>query len=406
MHIHLDAIGGMAGDMFVAAALDTWPEWQDGLFAALHRCGLPPGWQPRLEPARQHAIQGRQFSILPPAPSPSRGRKSGVAHEHGQDDDSGTFRTMRANLLRSELDQPVKEHAIGILTLLAQAEAAIHGVPIEEVHFHELADWDSLADIVAAAWVITRACARSWSISALPLGSGTVETAHGSLPVPAPATVRLLQGFEVRDDGLPGERVTPTGAAILRYVAPVSRQGMSGRLWRSGHGLGTRHLPDRANILRLLALEGAEPATEPNVERIAVLSFDIDDQSSEDLAVALDHMRTAPGVADVTLMAVFGKKGRIVQRVQVLCTPEAAPAVCQQSFVETTTTGLRWHLEWRQMLARTQSEREGIRVKRAYRPDGRVTAKAEIEDVRNVLSHSERCLLRASAEHTNPVKVP
>lgn len=394
MHIHLDPVGGIAGDMFVAAALDAWPEWQPGLFAALGLCGLPMGWRPRLEEARQHAILGRRFSVLPPDASHAHGDHTHAHHAHA----SGSFRDIRARLTHGALAEGVKAHAVGIFTLLAEAEGAVHGVPADEVHFHEIADWDSVADIVAAAWVIAEAGARSWSVGALPLGGGTVRTQHGTLPVPAPATARLLQGFEVTDDGLPGERVTPTGAAILRYLRPVPRSGIGGRLARAGHGLGTRTLPDRPNVLRLLALEADAATAGPADERIAVLAFDIDDQTGEDLAVALDHMRALPGVADVTCAAVFGKKGRIAQRVQILCAPEAVAAVCETGFAETTTIGLRWRLEWRRVLARSQSEQGGVRVKQVRRPGGPATAKAEIDDVRDLGSHAARADRRGRAE--------
>jgi pyridinium-3,5-bisthiocarboxylic acid mononucleotide nickel chelatase len=390
LHIHLDAIGGVAGDMFVAAVLDAWPEWQPELFAALQHCGLPAGWQPQLEEVRQHAIRGLHFSVLAP----------GHIHTGETPHPSGSFRDIRAGLMRSHLEAEVKRHAVGIFALLAEAEGAVHGIPPDEVHFHEIADWDSLADIVAAAWLMARAGARSWSVSTLPLGNGTVRTAHGTLPVPAPATARLLEGFDVIDDGLPGERVTPTGAAILRHLQPVPRPGVGGgRLSRSGYGLGTRQLPDRANVLRLLALEMDVTRAGTPAEQIAVVVFDIDDQSGEDLAVALEHLRALAGVTDVTCAPVFGKKGRIVQRVQILSAPEALGAVCERSFLETTTLGLRWRVEWRQVLARTQiSGQDGVRVKRAERPGGLVTAKAEIDDLDGFASHAERQRRRAQAE--------
>jgi uncharacterized protein (TIGR00299 family) protein len=386
MHIHLDPIGGIAGDMFIAAVLDAWPEWQAELFAALGLCGLPAGWQPKLTERRQHAIAGRHFALVPPPVNAN---------------DSGAFRDIRARLAASDLDEAVKTHAIGIFTLLAEAEAAIHAVPVDEVHFHELADWDSIADIVGAAWLIARAGARSWSVGPLPLGGGTVMTAHDLLPVPAPATTRLLQGFAVIDDGVPGERVTPTGAAIVRYLAPVPRRGIEGRLLRTGHGLGTRDLPDRANLLRLLALDTESESIEFRAvaEQVVVLSFFIDDQSAEDLAVALDHLRALPGVLEVTQAAVLGKKGRLVQDVQILCVSDALSDVSKRCFLETTTIGLRWHLEQRLVLPRTALERNGLRVKRVERPGGRMTTKAEIDDVKDLESHAERCALRRSAEH-------
>lgn len=384
MHVHLDPLGGIAGDMFIAAALDAWPEWQPDLFAAL-ALALPQGWQPALVERRQHSIVGRHFSLSGP----------GAAHH-----DSGAFHVIRERLAGSSLEGTVRRHAIGIFTLLAEAESAIHGVPVDDVHFHELADWDSIADIVAAAWLIARIDARSWSVGPLPLGGGTVRTAHGLLPVPAPATVRLLEGLACIDDGHGGERVTPTGAAILRYLDTKSRSGLRGRLQRSGYGLGTRELPDRANLLRLLALDTSDEASDSpaRADEVLVLEFAIDDQSSEDLAVALDHLRGLPEVLDVSQTVAVGKKGRLVHDVQVLCTPASLPQVSRRCFEETTTIGLRWRLEHRLVLPRTQVIREGLRIKRVERPGGATTAKAEIDDVHDRRTHSERTSLRRRAE--------
>ena len=114
----------------------------------------------------------------------------------------------------------MRERAIAIFTALAEAEAAVHGVPVDEVHFHEIADWDSVADIVGAAWLIEALAPATWSVGALPVGSGRIRTRHGPLTVPAPAAAHLLAGFAMHDDGVAGERVTPTGAAILRQLRP------------------------------------------------------------------------------------------------------------------------------------------------------------------------------------------
>ncbi len=409
MHIHLDPVGGIAGDMFIAAVLDAWPEWEADLNVALGQCGLPAGWEPRLSRHRQQAIAGRRFTLASPheaayqhAHSSHRHATGHGYHVHGSahdTHDSSAFREIRTRLAACLVEPAVKTHALGIFTLLAEAEAAVHGVAADDVHFHELADWDSIADIVGAAWLIARIGQASWSVGPLPLGSGTIRTAHGALPVPAPATVRLLAGFEMIDDGISGERVTPTGAAILRYLAPASRTGATGRMLRSGHGLGTRELPDRANLLRLLALETAHEDSLGR-DRVAVVSFDIDDQTSEDLALAIDHLRELPDVFNVTVSAVFGKKGRIVQRVQLLCAPASIDEVRSRCFIETSTIGLRWRLEERSVLVRSEVEAASLRVKRVVRPDGRTTAKTDIEEVRAVSSHAERSARRSNAERT------
>ena len=382
MHVHLDPLGGIAGDMFIAAVLDAWPEWREALPATLDQAGLPPGWAAQISRRQQHAIQGQHFRLrLPDDPAQRR-------------TPSGRFAVIRDRIGNSPLADGVKRHAVGIFTLLAEAEAAIHGVAVDDVHFHELADWDSVADIIGAAWLIDRIAASAWSVGPLPLGGGEVQTAHGPLPLPAPATAKLLEGFEVTDDGIAGERVTPTGAAILRYLNPQPRAGFSGRLQRSGYGLGTRELPGKANVLRLLAFT----AGDARAESVAVVTFDIDDQSPEDLALALDHLRAETGVLDVLQIPAVGKKGRLTAQVQLLCRPEVLEAVRQRCFAETTTLGLRWRTEQRAVLPRRLSDQQGLTVKTADRPDRTVTAKADIDGVAELDSHHQRQQQRGAAE--------
>ena len=131
----------------------------------------------------------------------------------------------------------------------------MHGTRADEVCFHEIGAVDSIADVVGAAFVIESLGATGWSVGALPLGRGRVETAHGIMPVPAPATTVLLEGFPVHDDGIEGERVTPTGAAILRYLQPdMEALAPAGKLLTSGMGFGSRVLPGQPNVLRALVL--------------------------------------------------------------------------------------------------------------------------------------------------------
>ncbi|MCX7631649.1 MAG: LarC family nickel insertion protein, partial [Geminicoccaceae bacterium] len=251
---------------------------------------------------------------------------------------SGTLPAILERIERTALDVPVKRRARSIYRRLGAAEAEAHGIALERVHFHELADWDSYADILAAACAIEALGCASWSVGPLPLGSGSVATAHGALPVPAPATVRLLEGFEVYDDGLPGERITPTGAAILAELAPASRPpGTALRLLATGHGLGSRELPGKPNLLRalLMSAPGASGEHAATQDRVAVLRFEVDDQPAEDLALGLARLRERDGVLDVCQWPVLGKAGRLASAVQVLCEPEAAEAVAAACLVET-----------------------------------------------------------------------
>jgi uncharacterized protein (DUF111 family) len=269
---------------------------------------------------------------------------------------------------------------------------------VEEVAFHEVGNWDSIADIVAAATLIDALSPASWSVGSLPVGHGRVRTAHGDLPVPAPATALLLQGLAFHDDGRPGERVTPTGAAILRYLAPSSGLGRDPKVLRgTGFGFGTRRLDGMSNVLRVLAFESAAADTAAT-DTVGIIQFEIDDQSGEDLAVALDEIRAHPAVIDVTQTLSLGKKGRMMMAVQVLAKPERLDEVCEVCFRQTTTLGLRTRVETRRILARRELRAAGLRVKIAERPGG-ATAKAEMDDAAGEAGgHRARAAARHAAE--------
>jgi pyridinium-3,5-bisthiocarboxylic acid mononucleotide nickel chelatase len=385
-HVHLDPLGGLAGDMFLAALLDAHPEFAEETFAEMRAAGLPDSWQTRLVRHDDGVLSGRRVLIEAPEVEPG----GPPAH----------FADIRAGLHAAPLRPAVRARAIAIFTELAEAEAAVHGVPVEEVHFHELADWDSVADIVGAAWLIEALAPVSWSAGPLPVGSGRIMTRHGPLPVPAPATARLLEGFAVHDDGIAGERVTPTGAAILCHLRP--EQHLPPGAWRltaSGNGFGTRRLPGISNLLRALAYQEDEGWRQD--ERVAVLAFEVDDQSPEELAVGLEALRAAEGVLDVVQLPAFGKKGRLAAQVQVLARPERLDAVIERCFVETTTIGLRWRIEARAVLARevvTVAAPDGeVGVKVVRRPGGLRSAKAEIDQVSGG-DHAGRTRRRRAAE--------
>ena len=366
-HIHLDPVGGIAGDMFLAAALDLWPELFTAVETAMRAAGLPEDWQVRLENGKNGGIAGRRLAIAPGA-GPAR--------------PTGHYRDIRARLEAAPLTPPVADWAQRIFRLLAEAEAAVHGVAVDDVHFHEIADWDSVADIVGAAVVIAAFPKARWSTAPLPLGRGRITTAHGILPVPAPATARLLAGLPVFDDGIPGERVTPTGAAILAALHTVSAPDSGLAIAGSGHGLGTKTFDGAPNLLRLMAFTGVR---DDSAEYTGIVRFEVDDQTPEDLAIGLAAIAGREDVRDVCQWAVHGKKGRIAMAVQILCLPESLRDVAEACFSETTTIGLRTRIDSRFVLARTEEEEwqgpRRIRRKRVKRPDGRTTVKAEADDL-------------------------
>ena len=278
----------------------------------------------------------------------------------------------------------------------------MHGVSVETVSFHEVGAWDSIADIVGAAQLIAAINAQGWSVGPIPLGSGRVATAHGLMAVPTPATTLLLEGFDLIDDGVGGERVTPTGAAILRYLQPEpKRRAGPRRLLGSGVGFGTRALPGLSNCLRVLAFATSEGGRDAEHRELAVVEFEVDDQSAEDLAQGLDQLRAHPSIFDVVQAPAFGKKGRMMTAVRLLARPTALDEVIAAVFRQTTTIGLRHHMVEGAALTRTVAAADvdghRLRVKIAERPDG-PTAKAEADDVLSHDSHARRVGLRRAAE--------
>ena len=397
-HIHLDPLGGAAGDMCVAAMLAGCPEHRDDVIdAARRRAGLAC----RIVDHDDGTLTGSRFEVDAPPADPPHDDGHGHEPRHGH----VHWRELRARIAASDLPPPVRRHAIGIFTVLAVAEARVHGVIPDEVMFHEVGAADSVADIVAAAWLIAAAGAASWSVASLPIGSGRIRTAHGPMPVPAPATALLLEGAAMHDDGVPGERVTPTGAAILRHLGCFGVARPGGVLRRSGVGFGTRRLPGMSNCLRVLVFD-AEVGTGAGASalqhrELAVINFEVDDQSGEELGAGLERIRAAAGVHDVVQMAAIGKKGRLAAHVQVLARPDALDAIVSLCFDETTTIGLRTHLVQGRALARHLVEvpvqGHTVRVKLVERPGG-VTGKAESDDALGLAGQASRKRLRGEAE--------
>lgn len=396
MHIRLDAVGGIAGDMFVAALLDAFPDLR-GRVLADARAVLPPeAGAPVLDEAVSGGLSALRFG-LGPAPGPC-----GHDHHHHHHSDSGTFRSIVRRIEAAPLSDGTAAHAIGILRVLAEAEARMHRVPVEDVHFHEIADWDSVMDVVAAGSVVAALEGACWSVSDVPRGGGMVRTQHGLLPVPAPATAAILTGFRWRDDGIGGERVTPTGAAILRHLigdrGADRDQPAEGVLTAVGTGAGTRALPGLPNVLRALVFREADAA---GTETVAVLSFDIDDMTGEELGVAADRLRAADGVLDLTMGTRIGKKGRPLHDLRLLVRADALESVRDLCFRETATIGMRWRMERRAVLPRTAAlaavDGQCVRVKRVERPGGG-GAKAESDDLAGLGGLAERRRVKRRAE--------
>lgn len=400
MHLHLDTVGGIAGDMFIAAMLDAFPEFSTSVFDAIEKVIDRSQVECQLDSAMSNALAGKQFTV----------RKIDTGHSHGHSDHSHShhshglsYKQIRTLLKKSSITNGVRVRANAIFKLLATAEANVHGVAIDDVHFHEVGDWDSVADIVGASVIIDKLGDVSWSVSALPIGRGQVNTQHGPLPVPAPATTQLLQGFRMIDDGFGGERITPTGAAILRHLAPQQQAlavGQERTLAGEGTGIGSRRVKGLNNILRVMLFRCLEE--QPEQDSIALLTFNIDDQSPEDLAIGLDNIRDLQGVVDVVQIAAIGKKGRATSQIQVMVSPSSLEATVAACFAETTTIGIREQVIRRHILQRESqtiaaNDRQ-VSIKRASRGTT-VTTKIESDELREIQGgYRARQRLRTVAE--------
>ena len=367
-HLHLDLVGGLSGDMFISAMLDALPSLAGDLDEVIVQAGFPDLVCLEQAPHNDGVLTGTRFTVRATA-------EEGHHHRH--------YAEIRERLTASALPPAVRDAALDIFHLIAEVEAAIHGKSVDAVAFHEVGAWDSIADIVLAAHLITAADA-GWSVSAIPAGRGFVDTAHGRLPVPAPATARLLEGFELLDDGIEGERVTPTGAAILKYLKPGRMVPPGHRLAATGYGFGVKRFPGLSNTARVSVYERVSSDITWEEDRVTRLSFDIDDQTSEELAFALEQFRAHRGVIDVSQQPLSGKKGRQAVTVSLLVNADDVTAVTAACFDLTSTLGVR-----REEITRSILQREEVtvhvgeqpyRVKVAFRPSG-PTAKIEMDDL-------------------------
>ena len=390
-HIHMDPIGGISGDMFVSAMVDAWPDLESGVLHAIADV-MPGGAACSFREEMNGGLRGKRFIV-----DATKGAESSFM----------PYVELDSFIRDANLQRGTRDRARDIYRHLAEAEAWVHGVTTDMVHFHELSSWDSIADIVGAAWLIEQVGECSWSTTPLPLGAGTVQCEHGLMPVPAPATTYLLKGFIVTNDGILGERVTPTGAAILAHIQPAARLvGAPLVLGRSGTGLGTRTLPGIPNVLRLLvARKSEEVSYGKHISRdyVTNLVFGIDDQTPEDLGAALEHLRAIEGVLDVVQIPCIGKKSRMTVTVEVLAQPAHADSVVDAIFRETTTLGVRVLGTMRYLLERTLEEIElggsVYRVKSVQRPEGRITRKIDMDDLTRIIEgHAARQAIREKLE--------
>jgi uncharacterized protein (TIGR00299 family) protein len=313
-------------------------------------------------------------------------------HEHGRG-----LKEIWQIIEKAALSGTAKAIAIRIFEALGAAEAEIHNTSIESVHFHEVGAVDAMVDIVCAAVGAEALGIDEWICSPLNVGGGTVKCAHGTLPVPAPATLKLLRDAPVYSLGPQVELVTPTGAAIVKTLATRFDSFPAMKIERAGYGAGTRDFDDHPNVLRLTIGEAAQTAGARTLhEMITVLEANLDDLSPQVLAYAAEKL-LADGALDVFSVPVQMKKGRPGALLTVLSKTEDAERLTKMIFAETTTLGVRRREEQRQTLARRWET-----VKTSW-GDVRIKIASMNGSISNYAPEYEDCRALAEANHV-PLK--
>jgi uncharacterized protein (TIGR00299 family) protein len=365
-----DPFSGIAGDMTLGALLGVGldPVW---LRELPRRLGLDDVTVEIREVLRGELVCWKVDFAIPPQP-------------HGRH-----IAQIRELVARSGAPEPVRLRADAAFMAIATAEGEIHGMPAEEVHLHEVGAVDAILDVVGVIWGLQTLGVEDVRCGALRTGDGTVRAAHGLLPVPAPATLKLLEGHAVRPgpEGA-GELVTPTGAALVRVLSsgPPPEEYVP---VASGYGAGTKDFPGRANALRIILADAIDPnaGETGRHEPVVVLACDVDDMSPEYLAAMVERARER-GALDVVLLSASMKKGRQGTRIEVLCTPPDAQRFETMLLTETTTIGVRRSDMRRIALPRRIVETDvlghSVRVKVAVLPDGTTRAKPEFDDVERI----------------------
>jgi uncharacterized protein (TIGR00299 family) protein len=328
---YFDCPSGAAGDMIMAALVDAGLPF-DTFRTELRKLALT-GWDLVRREVRRGAFRATKIDVA----------IDQAAHDHHR-----SLADVLAVLDASSLAVAVRERAATIFGRLADAEARVHGTSRDEVHFHEVGAVDAIVDVTGAALGLAMLGIDAVHVSALPLGGGFVEVAHGRIPVPAPGTVELLRGFPVIDTGVQAELVTPTGAAILTTLAQPAVRMPPMVVRAVGYGAGTRDLPGMPNVLRCFV---GDTGIESGRETIVQLETTIDDMSPQLYEPLMERLFEA-GALDVFLSPVVMKRSRPGTVLTALCARAALDAVSRVIFEESSTIGLRWSERERATLAR------------------------------------------------------
>ena len=370
---HFDPFSGISGDMTVGALLDAGAD-RDSLFAALD--SLKTGASFRVEAVKRKGIGASKFYV-----------DGGVQKNHRH------LPEIQRMIGASAMTVQAKQWALLIFDHLAVAEASVHRVPIEKVHFHEVGAVDSICDIAGAAIALDLLGVEAVTSSAINTGSGTVKADHGVMPVPAPATAKLLEGKPVYVRGPEMELTTPTGAAILSALAREFGPMPAATILKSGYGAGDKDFPQHANVLRAVL---AETTSARESTRVSILESNIDDATPEVLGYTLERLLEL-GALDVSYQPLQMKKNRPGTLLRVIARPVDQEALAEAIFKETSTLGLRIQHAERRIRARQSIEVDlgygKVRVK--VTEDG---ASPEYDDCRALAMQTGKSLRQVMAD--------
>lgn len=366
---YLDAFSGISGDMTVGALSDACPDPRP-LLAVLDDLGTGAGFG--IQRTDRQGLTAFKFQV-------TGGDTKSHRHLHN----------ILELIEKSDLSRRAKRNATAIFERLGKAEAKVHGIPLAKVHFHEVGALDSICDIIGACAGFELLGIDAIYSSPLNVGSGTVKTEHGILPVPAPATAELLAGKPIYSRGPSLELTTPTGAAIASTLAVEFGALPPMRITATGYGAGEKDFPDHPNVLRVIVGESSEAE---EATTVAVLEANIDDSTPQVLGYAMERLLEA-GALDVTLESLLMKKNRPGTLIRVIAKPEDRETLAQIIFAETSTLGLRIHSAERRVKAR-----HTVEVKT---PHGRV--KIKIADDGSFAPEYEDCR-RLARETGVPLK--
>lgn len=360
-----DLIGGVSGDMFVAALLDL------GLPLNKLRSELKKisSLKFELKVAKKivHSIRATQLLVI-----------------CAKNEAPRSWKQIHALIERSKLNTEIKNTGIEIFTRLARAEAKIHGVAVDNVHFHEIGATDSIVDILAAAIGKRELGIGSFNFSRIPLGRGVTGSMHGPLPIPGPATLELLKGLPVFGVDVEGETVTPTGAAIVRTLGKTFGEQPNMKVEKIGYGTGQKAFLSRPNLFRLIL--GADNPTWRR-EEMLVIETNIDDMNPQFYDHVIDRLFDA-GARDVFLAPIQMKKNRPATLLTVICEPLRREPIAGIIFQETSTIGMRYYPVSRMILNRESKKvktRFGeITVKTIEQPNGAKRSSPEYDDLKRI----------------------